>query len=238
MNFKDFRNKFSEKLTRSNVKTFFRKQGLYVLIFLCVAAAGVTALLTWPKEPPAPEKNTGASIIEAPSLEDEIAAYTTPAPSPQPTPSETPAATPSKTSKPVSGGSSVRLQKPVEGQIINAFSGNELVLFPSLDMWRTHNGIDIKADKDTIVVAALAGTVTEVYSNEADGGVVVISHSDKAKTLYAGLGEVLVEEGDKVNAGKQIGKIGEMPKELDLSYHLHFEYIVDGDNKDPAKYLK
>lgn len=236
MNFKNFRDKFSEKLTRSNVKTFFRKQGLYVLIFLCVAAAGVTALLTWPKEVPAPENDTGASIIDAPSLEDEIAART-PLPSPLPTPSETPAITPVETTKLVSG-STVKLLKPVEGQIIKAFSASELVPFPSLNMWKTHNGVDIKADKDAIVVAALAGTVSEVYANEADGGVIIISHSDKTKTLYAGLGEMLVEEGDKVNAGQQIGKIGEMPKELDLSYHLHFEYIVNGVYKDPVKYFK
>jgi len=237
MNFKNFRNKFSEKLTKSNVKTFFRKQGLYVLIFLCVAAAGVTALLTWPKEPPAPENNTGAAIIEGPNLEDEIAART-PVPSPQPTPDNTPAITPANTSKPVLSSGGIKLKKPVDGQIIQPFSGDKFEFFPSLNMWKTHNGVDIKADKDAIVVAALAGTVTEVYANEADGGVIIISHSDKSKTLYAGLGEMLVEEGDKVNAGQQIGKIGEMPKELDLSYHLHFEYIVNGAYKDPEKYFK
>ena len=195
------------------------------MIFLCVAAAGVTALLTWPQEQPAPDDqgNTGASLIEADRLEDKLARVT---PSPSPEASETPG--PEETPRPASGKASVKLKKPVEGQIINPFSGDELVSFPSLNMWATHNGIDIKADKGTPVAAALAGTVAEVYTNESDGGVVVISHSEKSTTLYAGLGEVSVAVGDKVNTGQEIGKIGEMPKELDLSYHLHFEYKVDG----------
>lgn len=234
MNLKNLKNKITEKINKSSVKTFFRKQGIYVLIFLCVAAAGVTALLTWPQEQPAPDDqgNTGASLIEADRLEDKLARVT---PSPSPEASETPG--PEETPRPASGKASVKLKKPVEGQIINPFSGDELVSFPSLNMWATHNGIDIKADKGTPVAAALAGTVAEVYTNESDGGVVVISHSEKSTTLYAGLGEVSVAVGDKVNTGQEIGKIGEMPKELDLSYHLHFEYKVDGVYKDPAKYF-
>lgn len=234
MNIKDFRDKLSNKLTKSNVKTFFRKQGLYVLIFLCVVAAGVTALITWPREAPLPEENADASKIDSPRLKDEIAVN--PTPTPLPVPTQTPA--PTEALKPASGSSRIVLKRPVEGQIIKSFSGNELVPFPSLDMWKTHNGVDIKADKDAVVVAALSGTVTEVYTNEADGGVIVISHSEKSKTLYAGLGEMLVEPGNRVNTGDQIGKIGEMPKELDLSYHLHFEYIVNGAYKDPVKYFK
>ncbi len=238
MDIKNLNHKVKAKLNKTNVKTFFRKQGIYVLIFLCVAAAGVTALLTWPKEPAAPGDNgAGASVIDAPRLSDELAAKTSPQPSPVLSPA--PQVSPEQTKEPAAGTSSgsVKLKKPADGQIINPFSGNELVFFPSLNMWKTHNGIDIKADKDAPVNAALSGTVFEVYTNEADGGVVVISHSEKSKTVYAGLGDIHVKAGDKVNAGKQIGLIGEMPKELDLSYHLHFEYIVDGAYKDPVRYF-
>ena len=60
--------------------------------------------------------------------------------------------------------------------------------------------------------AAMAGTVIEAYTNEADGGVVVIKHSDSIETVYAGLGDLLVSEGDKVNASDVIGTVGEHPK--------------------------
>jgi len=235
MSFKNIK----DKINKQSVKTFFQKQGLYFLIFLCVVAAGITALVAWPRaEEDVPEDNgTDVSIVDAESLEEKLAeASQTPAPSPSP--SMLPSQSPKPSSQAGSNGSgSISLKKPVDGKIINSFSGDELVFFASMNMWRTHNGVDIQAEKDTPVVAALSGTVQDVYANEAEGGVVLIEHSDKAVTVYQGLGEMSVNKGDKVNAGQQIGKIGEMPKELDLSYHLHFEYIVNGEYKDPAKYF-
>jgi len=243
MNFKSIKEKVSGKINKQSVKTFFQKQGLYILIFLCVAAAGITALVAWPRpQEAAPEDSgTDVSLIDVPNLEQEMAAASqspTPSVSPSPSPTATPTASPKPTAHSGSNGSgSISLKKPVEGKIINSFSGDELVYFASLDMWATHNGVDIQAEKDAPVSAALSGTVKDVYADESNGGVVVIEHSDKAVTLYAGLSEMSVNKDDKVNAGQQIGKIGEMPKELDLSYHLHFEYMVNGEYKDPAKYF-
>ncbi len=239
MNFKSIKDKVSDKINRQSVKAFFQKQGLYVLIFLCVVAAGITALVAWPRaEQSVPEESgTDVSLIDVPSLEEEMAAATqTPAPSVTPSVAPSPTAKPSAQSN-TNGSGSISLKKPVDGKIINSFSGDELVFFASLNIWATHNGVDIQAEKDAPVVAALSGTVEDVYADESDGGVIIISHSDKVSTVYAGLGEMSINKGDKINAGQQIGKIGEMPKELDLSYHLHFEYLVNGNYKDPAKYF-
>lgn len=245
MNIKNMKDKITKRINKQNVKGFFQKQGLYVLIFLCVAAAGVTAIVAWPRdsvEQQIVESETDASMIEAPTLEEELTAANTPSVKPSATAAPTPTkeAEASEDTKPVTasnGSGTISLKKPVEGQIINAFSGEELVYFASLNIWATHNGVDIKADRGTAVSAALSGTVQEVYTNEADGGIVIIAHSNKSQTVYAGLEEMLVQKDDKVSVGQAIGKIGEMPKELDLSYHLHFEYIVDGVWKDPAKYF-
>ncbi len=239
MNFKSIKDKVSSKINKQSVKTFFQKQGLYVLIFLCVVAAGITALVAWPRPNDSIPEDSGTdvSLIDVPSLDEEMAnASQTPAPTMSPTPAPSP--TPKPSAKDNSNGSgSISLKKPVDGKIVNSFSGDELVFFASLNIWATHNGVDIQAEKDTPVVAALSGTVQDVYADESNGGVIVVSNSDKVSTVYSGLGEMSVNKGDKVNAGQQIGKIGEMPKELDLSYHLHFEYIVNGNYKDPAKYF-
>ena len=111
------------------------------------------------------------------------------------------------------------------------------LFFASLNVWATHNGIDIKAEEGADVVAAMSGTVIEALTNEADGGVVVISHAEDAETVYAGLGEIAVNKGDKVNTGDKLGTVGELPTELDLGYHLHFEYMIGGAYKDPTKYF-
>ncbi len=232
------KDKISQKISKENVKSFFHKQGLYVLIFLCVVAAGITAIIAWPRENTEQigENNQGAAVIEGPSLSDEIAAQKTPVVTVSPMPSASPAV--SATPPPANPQSKALLTKPLKGQVINKFSGDNHVSFPSLGMWMTHNGVDIKAEKGASVGAALGGTVTAVSTDDANGGMVVISHSGDAITVYAGLDNIIVKKDDKVSAGQKIGEIGEMPKELDLSYHLHFEYKVGSAWKDPEKYWK
>ena len=244
MNVKNARQKISEKINKQSIKGFFQKQGLYVLIFLCVVAAGITAIVAWPGPSPQDQisdSDTGAAVIEGPTLEEQLAIIEAENESPMPSepaePEEEASADKEDTVAANNGSGRIALKKPVEGQVINAFSGNELVYFASLNIWATHNGVDIQAEQDGDVVAALSGTVADVYANEADGGVVVISHSDNTETLYAGLNEIVIAKGDKVNTGDKIGTVGEMPKELDLSYHIHFEYMVDGTWKDPEDFF-
>jgi murein DD-endopeptidase MepM/ murein hydrolase activator NlpD len=242
MNSNGIKDKIARRLNKESLKGFFQKQGLYVLIFLCVVAAGITAIIAWPRDDNEKigDSNKEASVIEAPSLSEEIA-KALPLPSisvaPSPSPSVSPEPSQSGQANP-NGSGKMTLTRPLKGLIINKFSDEGLVPFPSISIWATHNGVDIKAENGASVGAALSGTVTDVSTDESDGGVVVIEHSGKAKTIYAGLGNIVVKKDEKVNAGQKIGEIGEMPKELDLSYHLHFEYIVDGDYKDPEKYFK
>jgi murein DD-endopeptidase MepM/ murein hydrolase activator NlpD len=237
MSYKSIKDSISKKINKENLKIFFQKQGLYVLIFLCVVAAGITAIIAWPKgnNEQISDKDEGAAVIEAPSLSDEIAKIT---PIPKITISPTPSAssTPSATGQ--SGSGKMTLTKPIKGQIINKFSGDSAVPFPALGMWMTHNGVDIKADEGTAVMAALSGTIAEVWTDESCGGTVVIAHSGNTKTIYSGLKNITVKTNDKVNTGQKIGEVGEMPKELDLSFHLHFEYMVENAFKDPEKYFK
>lgn len=239
MSIKDIKDRIAKRINKQSVKTFFQKQGLYVLIFLCVAAAGITAIIAWPQsevaEPGVTESDQNVVYVPTP----EIGSTATAMPSATATPQVTPTATPEAT-QPVTannGSGRVTLRKPVEGQILNGFSGNELVFYASMNMWATHNGIDIQAEQGAEVIAALSGTVTQIYTSESEGGVIILSHSDTSQTVYAGLDEILVEAGERVNAGQNIGTVGDMPKELDLSTHLHFEYIVDGEYKNPANFF-
>jgi murein DD-endopeptidase MepM/ murein hydrolase activator NlpD len=239
MNFKDIKERIVKKINKQSVKTFFQKQGLYVLIFLCIAAAGITAIIAWPKPEVAEPGVSGSDqdVVYVPSSEASptITVKPSAAVTPQPTPSASP-----EPSQPVTanqGSGRVTLKKPVDGSVINGFSGDELVFFASMNMWATHNGIDIQADMGAKVSAAMAGTVIQIYKSDSEGGVVIISHSDTSRTVYKGLDEVTVEAGEKVNAGQQIGTVGQMPSESDLSYHLHFEYIVDGKYKNPANFF-
>ena len=138
MNMKDFKEKISQKINKESVKGFFQKQGLYVLIFLCVVAAGITAIVAWPKdtsiEDEVDESGQDVSMIDVPSLEEEIEnsmPTVRPDTTDEPEPTEV-AVTDDEDDDavPASNGSgTITLKRPLEGQIINDFSGDELVVF-------------------------------------------------------------------------------------------------------------
>ena len=98
----------------------------------------------------------------------------------------------------------------MEGEVIWNYAMNQLLYSVTLDQWTTHAGIDISCDKGTEVKAALAGTVKQVYEDDALGTVVTIEHTNNRLSLYANLDRsVPVSEGKKVNAGEKIGTVGD-----------------------------
>ena len=66
---------------------------------------------------------------------------------------------------------------PVEGEIIKEFAKDKLVYSDTLKEWVTHAGIDIKAEKTTIVKASEAGTIKYIKNDPRYGLTVVIEHN-------------------------------------------------------------
>lgn len=54
---------------------------------------------------------------------------------------------------------------PVSGEIIKDYAVDSLVYSKTLDEWTTHYGIDIRADKMTVVAASEAGTVESIKND-------------------------------------------------------------------------
>ena len=119
------------------------------------------------------------------------------------------------------------------------YSSTQLQYNDTLKQWEIHKAIDFLATDDTQVFAVANGTVTKVYTNYLEGGVVEISHSNGMVTVYKSLAsEINVAVGDVVNAGDVIGKASEtMSQELNNGAHLHFEMILNGTKVDPNDYL-
>ena len=223
---------------------FIKKQGFYLVLIFCVLAAGTICYfaVNAPGETKQPE-DQNVQKQEAPSLEDELKARqsATPAPSPSPSATPVPSATPSPSASADASqkaAQTVKLTMPLDGEVTKAFSGETLVFNATLNTWMTHNGIDISAAKNTKVVAALAGTVTKVENDPSKGKIVTIEHTGKQQTVYAGLEEASVKEGDKVNAGQEIGKAGTPGFEAAEGAHLHFEYLANGNYADPLKNMQ
>lgn len=130
--------------------------------------------------------------------------------------------------------------KPVEGEMMREYAKDNLIYSETLKEWTTHMGIDIKADKTTVVKAAEAGTVKSIKNDPRYGLTIVIEHEDNFQTVYANLlTSEFVVEGEKVEKGQSIGTVGNTAVfEIADEAHLHFEILKESLPVDPSIYLK
>ena len=131
-------------------------------------------------------------------------------------------------------------KKPVEGEIMCEYAKENLIFSETLQEWVTHDGIDIKAPKTTVVQAAEEGTVKSIKNDPRYGLTIVIEHDDGFETVYANLlSSEFVSEGEKVTQGQSIGTVGNTGVfESADEPHLHFEILKDNIKVDPNIYLK
>lgn len=130
--------------------------------------------------------------------------------------------------------------KPVEGEILYEFAKDKLIYSNTLQEWVTHNGIDIKADKTTIVKASAEGTIKSIKNDPRYGITVAIEHVNGYTSVYSNLLTAeFVKEGEKVKQGQTIGTVGNTATfEIADESHLHFEILKDNEYVDPNLYLK
>ncbi|MCI8361986.1 MAG: M23 family metallopeptidase [Clostridia bacterium] len=130
--------------------------------------------------------------------------------------------------------------KPVEGDIIKEFASENLIYSETLKEWVTHNGIDIKAEKATIVKASSEGTIKSIKNDPRYGITIVIEHTNGYVSVYSNLLTAeFVKEGEKVKQGQTIGTVGNTAAfEIADDPHLHFEILKDNKYINPSEYIK
>ena len=99
-----------------------------------------------------------------------------------------------------------------------------------------HTGMDIGANRGTVIRAAASGTVVKAVRQYYAYGIhVKISHGNGIYTLYAHMSQLAVSYGDYVQQGQIIGYVGQTGNAY--GNHCHFEIIINGRFMDPAKYI-
>ena len=235
------------------VGDFLEGKGFYIVLFLCVVAIGISGYYLFATltrdEPTAPVSAT-ASVTVTPtpapvrasaqpehSVPVRTPAQTSQAPAAVVT---TPAASPAAPSpEPAAQEAPASFTWPVRGDMLAAFSVEELVYNPTMGDWRTHDGVDIAVTAGTQVRAAAAGTVSAVTQDPLMGTTVTVEHGGGLVSTYANLTAApAVEAGDAVAAGDVLGTVGDTAiAESALTSHLHFGMALDGDAVDPMDYL-
>lgn len=237
-----------DKKLFSKTSNFFKKEGFYVILFVCLCIVATVAAVTsrtarQPKKPPVASeqgkndtKQTGL-IAEEPTVDYPGALQVK-----QNTNNNSNVNVPKTGSTSVSKSVDTTFAKPVVGTLARAYS-EDPVWSDTTETYRPNFGIDIKADLGKDVLSALDGKVEEVGDSKEGYGVqVVINHQNGLKTVYANLDpNGLVAKGKTVKKGEKIGKVGNTT--LRTSYekygsHLHFAVLKGKDYVDPAKYIK
>jgi len=119
------------------------------------------------------------------------------------------------------------LKWPVKGKIVSLFGKKGT---------RHHDGIDVLAEKGTPVLAAREGKV--LYSGndiKGYGNLIILRHAGGVLSIYAHNDVNLVSEGDQVEEGEAVARVGQSGSATRPC--LHFEVRVGEQPRDPLLYL-
>ena len=116
-------------------------------------------------------------------------------------------------------------QWPVNGEILSSFSADE----PG------RGGITIAGSRGDPVRAAEAGVVVYRGSGLTGyGNLIILKHDDHWLSAYAHNDELLVQEGEQVDRGDSIARVGATGT---YRTQLRFEIRRDGEPRDPVSLL-
>ena len=243
------------KNKNNKVKEFFRKEGFYLILFLClciIATAGTLAVKrnnnlnnsqNEENEFTLNNENNGSEVIkqnadrvdntenELAEGEEEIASND----------EEEVAA--SEGIVDVSSGTNtqVSFNNPLDGTISRGYT------YPKPQKMadgtsRNIRGIDVNVAVGTEVRAAAEGEVKEVSSNIQEGQFIVIAHANGLYTKYTNLSnDVRVNVGDRVTTDTVIGVVGDTSKIFtnnEFGEHLNIQVRdSEGNDLNPTTYF-
>lgn len=236
------------------VGAFMEGKGFYIVLFLCVAAIGISGYylfrsLSYSTDQPedgltAAVDGAATVVVTPPPVLEAVKPSVSP--DPTPVPAETAAAElpPSPSADVMNETEEARPEPalfvwPLNGATITAFSPDTLIRDETMGDWRTHEGVDLSCELGTEVMATAEGTVDNVRTDDMLGMVVTIQHGGDITSVYANLAEdVAVTAGDEVIAGDVIGTVGATAvAESGLAPHLHFAMYRNGEPLAPSEYM-
>lgn len=98
-----------------------------------------------------------------------------------------------------------------------------------------HKGIDLRGEVGEPIKSTADGKVEFAGVKGGYGNCVIIRHANNFKTLYGHLSEIDVKEGQKINSGDVIGKLGNTGRST--GPHLHYEIHKNNQRINPQEFL-
>ncbi|PRR80445.1 Stage II sporulation protein Q [Clostridium liquoris] len=232
---------------------FIKKEGFYVILFLCLCILAAVAIVTTKsnkqarkqlpsQQPSVVQSENGketAKVTEQPYPDYDNALQVKNGDKQEKANNETQKSG-DKTAQ-VSKNVDTKFIKPVEGILARGYS-DEPVFWKSTNSYRPNFGIDIKCEAGKSVVAVMDGKVESIETDGIDGVQVVVNHQNGLKTVYSNLDSKLAVNKDQmIKTGTKIGSVGKTS--IRASYeaygdHLHFAVLKNDEFINPSKYLQ
>lgn len=248
---------------KDRVKDFFRKEGFYFVLFICLCVIATVAAFTMKRNASKIEekpKNEFTLNVEEDSQStsnidrqnaDRVENNQEADVADTNTNTETEVAVDNQEEQlqeeaPVVAGTNTEVifDLPLEGTVEREFGAMvEVSKTDSEQVIKTRRGVDISAQVGSIVKAVAEGQVEAVSNSPEEGTYVKIAHANGIKTVYTNLDpEVNVAVGDVVEVGTEIGKVGNSstiftPEICGDVLNLQVEN-ANGEQVDPANYFK
>lgn len=103
---------------------------------------------------------------------------------------------------------------------------------------RTHEGVDIFAEKGTPVIAISDGYISRIEETMIGGKVIWVRDAIRNQAYYyAHLDEFMIEQGARVEAGDTLGTVGNTGNARNTPSHLHFGIYHIRRPKDPLPFI-
>ncbi|WP_300385575.1 M23 family metallopeptidase [Clostridium sp.] len=235
---------------KNKVKTFFRKEGFYLVLFLCLCLiATVTVVTTRNKNLLKNNKDNGSEFT---LKVDDKATSETQKQNAERVENEEEGLLAEESEKVdvdnqedvnVSSDTTTKVvfKNPINGELLREYTYPKPQLMTD-GTSRNVRGIDVKAEIGTEVMSAAVGEVKEVSNKTEEGTYVVIAHANGLYTKYTNLAkDTRVNVGDRVTEETVIGTVGETSKIFvtsEFGEHLNIQvYDVNGKDLNPTSYF-
>ncbi len=129
----------------------------------------------------------------------------------------------------------IPIRKPLPGTP-DVTSGFGVRIDPFLGRPAMHTGIDLRDDYGAPVRATAGGRVVTAEWTGGYGRMVEIDHGNGIATRYGHLASISVRDGQSVEPGAVLGRIGSSGRAT--GPHLHYEVRIDDEAVDPGRFLR